>query len=197
MQDDYSIKRFFKEVYNDQDMYQEYLNHRVFVDNDKYFKWVKTINSQNKIFADEISDFKRGNFVSQIIESSTSKGLTVSEHLYLGHLNISEQPFDTPKIESKQLGNGKYHYICNGCYKDTLEKIYDVLNKGSFTVGICCEKKTDLYRDISKYYNQLKDFLVKKGYILGSIETNSVSNNRVYLLMYDSAKNRCKIGKNK
>jgi len=96
---------------------------------------------------------------------------------------------DTPKIEMLDVESESFYYICNGCYKTTLQNIYKVLSKGAFTVGICCDKKTDEFRDLVKYYNELKDFLMRKGYHATSFESNLSSKTRIYLLSYDSKHN--------
>lgn len=183
------LKRFFKEVYNNEDMYNEYLEGRVFIDNEKLMKWFKDVEIRNKTFAEAINKFAHPNNSQKVFETSISETLSVSSKMF-NKKEIEIGDFERFKICKKELGNSRNLYICNGWYSDTLDNIYQVLNKGCFAVGICCEKKTDLFRDVRTHYNKLKDFLLKNGYNAGSIEENTYSNNRVYLLTYDSFRQR-------
>ena len=184
MNNESHLKRFFMKTYNDIDMYYGYLKGDVFVDRNIYSKWASTLERRNELFAHILKQCDRVRFDDKIIESKLSNNSCVSQHFVNKAItNISE--FQKFKIEKKNLGDSANHYICNGYFEDTLEQIYNVLNNGSFTVGICTEKKTELFRSVVAHYNQLKDFLLKNGYNTASIQTNVSANNRVYLLMYD------------
>lgn len=183
------LQRFFVEVYNDNNMYEDFLKGEVFLDNEKLADWTKKMRLRNEKFASAIKDFNRIYPNSKVVESTLCDGLSVSDFLY----NKSEtkvSDFGKFKINKKTLGDDRYHYVCNGWFLDTLDNIYKVLEKGSFTVGICCDKTTDLYHDVKMQYNKLKDFLIKNGYVAGSVEKNIGSRDRVYLLMYDSLRNK-------
>ena len=185
MDNELYLKRFFIETYNDESMYYEYLKGNVFLDRNLLSVWLKEMEIKNSVFASSIHDFKHFTNKKIIIETSLSNNLCVSKHFF----NKSEATvgeFGKFKIERKPLGNSCNHYICNGYFIDTLEQIYNVLDRGSFTVGICAEKKTELYKDVVKHYGELKSFLLKNGYKTASLETNCGKKNRVYLLMYDA-----------
>ena len=178
------LKRFFIEVYNDPSMYEEYLNGRVFINRDLYSKWFHALEKRNELFASTIKQYNRVGRKDIIVESQLSDDYSVGSYFNNDVIsNVSE--FGKFKIEKKQLGDDNNHYICNGYFIDTLEQIYKVLENGTFTVGICTEKKTDLFKDVVAHYNMLRDFLLKNGYNTSCIQTNVGSNNRVYLLMYE------------
>lgn len=185
MSNDTYLRRFFIEVYNDPTMYEEYLNGRVFLNRELFSKWHKEINLKNESFARKIKEIERPGTKEIIMESALSKDLCVSKHFFNKKI-VTVSDFGLSKIEEKPLGNLQEHYMCNGVFLDTLDNIYQVLNNGSFTVGICCEKKIELYKDVVAYYNKLKDFLLRKGYRTAALETNVNSKNRIYLLTYDS-----------
>lgn len=178
------LKRFFIEVYNNSKMYDEYLKGEVYIDQNIYYKWLLDIKKRNELFAETLNEFNRIKCRETIIESRLNNEYCVSE--YFNNPVISDiSEFGKFKIQQKKLGNSNGHYICNGYFKETLEQIYKVLDNGSFSVGICTEKKTSLFKDVVTHYNMLKDFLLKEGYQTSCIQTNVKSNNRVYLLMYD------------
>jgi len=184
MNNELHLKRFFMEVYNNLDMYYAYLKGEVFIDCNTYSKWSSALERRNELFANTIKSYDRIKFNDIISESKLGDNLCVSQYFANKKIiNISE--FEKFKIEKSIVGNSTNHYICNGYFSDTLEQIYNVLDNGAFTVGICTEKKTDLFRNVVAHYNQLRDFLLKNGYTTSSIQTNVSSNNRVYLLMYD------------
>ena len=188
------LKQFFADVYRDSDMYYNYLAGKLNIDQVAFSKWYSTIESRNKDF---LKFIKGGNYFKAndtIFETALSKNLTVIIPQYKNRI-IETSEFATPKIESLDLGVETHHYICNGCYETTLQNIYKVLSKGSFTVGVCCEKKTDEFRDLVKYYNMLKDFLMRQGYRASSLESNVSSKNRIYLLSYDSKKQNKRISR--
>lgn len=187
------LRRFFVEVYDDDGMYDDFLRGEVILDNEKVMNWTKTMRLRNREFATSIKDFNRVYPKTKIIESAIGDGLSVSEFLY-NKSEVTTSDFGKFEIGKKTLGDDRSHYICNGWFLDTLDNIYKVLEKGSFTVGICCEKKTDLYRDVKTQYNKLKDFLMRNGYMAGSVEKNCGTKDRVYLLMYDSMRNK-KVGR--
>lgn len=185
MDNELYLKWFFIEKYNDVNMYYEYLKGQVFLEQNLFNNWFKEMEIRNNTFAKSLRDFDRFNIRNTVIESALSDTLCVSNHIFnKSEKHISE--FGKFKIERKSLGNSTNHYICNGYYIDTLEQIYNVLNKGAFTVGICMEKKTKLYSDVVKHYGDLRNFLLKNGYQTSSLEANCGKKNRVYLLMYDA-----------
>lgn len=181
------LKRFFMEVYNDPTMYNDYLAGNVFLNQELYAKWHQETVKRNELFARSIEEFDRIKPKQIILEEAISDELTVSEHLFRKK-RVEVGSFERFEIEKGQAGNSPEHYICNGYFNDTLNYIYEVLNGGAFTVGICCEKKTELFKEVVSNYNKLKGFLLKNGYSTSSIETNTKGKNRVYLLMYDSKK---------
>jgi len=188
------LKKFFMDIYQDPGMYLDYICGRINIDSAAFSKWYYSIERRNREFLYSISTCKCINFRSFIKETALSENLTVTTPIYKNRtIEISEMAM--PKIEMLKPGFENYHYICNGCYETTLQNIYNVLSNGSFTVGICCDKKTDEYRDLVKYYNILKDFLMRKGYIATSYEANVSGKNKMYLLMYDSKKQNKKISR--
>lgn len=179
------LKKFFKDIYNDSSMYYDYMAGRLSLDQTAFLKWYAAMERRNREFLKMIRDDDHIRFSDSIIETALSQHLTVTTTTFRKRtIEVSEMA--TPKIELLEVGSDSHHYICNGCYETTLQNIYRVLSKGSFTVGICCEKKTDEYRDLVKYYNMLKDFLMRKGYRAASFESNISSKDKMYLLMYDS-----------
>ena len=187
MENDIHIKKFFEDVYNNPTMYDGYKIGTVFLNHELYSKWYKEMSIRRDTFVKVIKEIDRPKINEFVFETSLSSNLALSKSFF-GKKEIEIQEFCTPKIETKPLGDATYHYMCNGCYETTLDNIYKVLNKGSFTVGICSEKKTDEFREITKYYNQLRDHLMKNGYLTASFESNISTKNRVYLLMYDYKK---------
>lgn len=184
MNNELYLKRFFIEVYNDESMYYDYLNNKVFLNYDEFAKWHKDIELRNSMFANSIKEFDRIDFKDIIVESKLSEELNISKHFH----NKSEgqvSEFGKFEIKSYPLGNDNKHYICNGYFTDTLEQIYKVLDKGAFTVGICTEKKTELFHDVVKYYGELRSFLLKSGYQTSALEVSCNSKNRIYMLMYN------------
>lgn len=186
---DFHMKKFFEDEYNDPNMYFDYINGKIILNYELYDKWYKAMKKRSASFYD-LANHSNLTPDIELFETTTTSDFAVTK--FLGHKRIELKEFMMPKIEERPLGGESFHYICNGCYETTLENIYKVLNKGSFTVGICCEKKTEEFRNIVKYYNELKHFLMMKGYSLFSYESNVSGNNRVYLLNYDSRKNKSK-----
>lgn len=182
------LKRFFMEIHNDSSMYEAYLNGLISIDEEVYNKWYREMEIRNEVFADTISRFERLNSNTFVFESAICRNLTVSKHLF-NKCRVEEASFGISKVVPKPLGESNEHYICNGYFEDTLENIYQVLTNGAFTVGICCEKKSELYERVSMYYNKVKEHLLKRGYRVSSIESSMSPKNKVYLLMYDSNKN--------
>lgn len=178
------LKRFFIETYNNENMYYEYLKGQVYLDYNLVSNWLKDMDMRNYFFSKSIESFNRLKPREIVVESALSNELAVSK-TFFNKKEIIVSEFGKSKIEKKQLGESHNHYICNGYFNDTLEQIYNVLDKGSFTVGICAEKKTELYKEVVKYYGQLRSFLLKNGYTTAALETNCNSKNRIYLLMYD------------
>lgn len=183
------LKKFFKDTYNNENLYETYLKGFFRIDPDLFSKWYKEMEIRNRLFLDKISPLRKVSPSSCILETALSQNLTVLTPLYRKRVTeVKEASF--PKIEQLELGVGSHHYVCNGVYESTLQNIYNVLTNGSFSVGICTNKKTDEYRKIVKYYNTLKDFLMRHGYHVSSFESNNGSKNKVYLLMYDCEKNK-------
>lgn len=178
------LKLFFIETYNDENMYYEYLIGKVKIDYDLYTKWHKEMEQKNSTFFKSMKSFERTNYKDDLVESCLSDELCITKYFVnKKERHISE--FGKFKIVKHPLGNASHHYICNGYFTDTLEQIYKVLENGSFTVGICGEKKSEIYKDIVKHYGELRSFLLKNGYSTSAIQTNCGEKNRVYLLMYD------------
>lgn len=189
------LKRFFWETYGDITMYEDYLCGDAFVNQELYLKWLKDVDNRNKIFAKSLSDFNRIHNKNIIIESALTSELTISKYLLVPSNNVNTvvSNFGSFQLKDESKNPTNNHYICNGYFIDTLKQIYNVLDNGSFTVGICAEKKTDMYREVVEYYGKLRSFLLKNGYNTSAIQSNVNSKNRVYLLMYDSKfKNRVK-----
>lgn len=178
------LKRFFIEVYNDIDLYYDYLDGKSVINHEIFSKWFKDTKLRNAIFANCLVNFDRIKWNDTIVESSLGDYFSVAKNLHNPSI-INVRDFEKFKIEKKEIGNSISHYICNGYFNDTLEQIYNVLDRGSFTVGICAEKKTELYNDVVKYYGELRSFLLKNGYSTSAIETNCSGKSRVYLLMYN------------
>jgi len=187
MENDIHIKKFFEDIYNEPTMYDGYKKGTVFLNHELYSKWYKEMSIRSESFAKAIREMDRPRTSEFVFETALSSNLTLSKS-FPGKKEIEVKEFCMPKIETRPLGDDTHHYICNGCYETTLDNIYKVLNKGSFTVGICSEKKTDEFREIVKYYNQLRDHLMKTGYATASFESNISKRNKVYLLMYDYKK---------
>lgn len=183
------LKRFFMDVYQDSSMYENYLMGRVSLDKEAYQKWYTKTEKRNYLFAQLLKSISKPYPRDFVVESALTKDLSVSRYLYnKKEINVSE--FGFPKLEKSSLNpiltEKKIHYICNGCFMDTLENISKVLDNGSFSVGICYEKKRELYWEIVEYYNQLKKTLLNSGYRASSFESYCANNDRVYLLRYDS-----------
>ena len=181
---DSHLKRFFLEVYNDIDLYYDYLIGNTTINHDVYYKWYKDIKHGNEIFANCLINFNRIKWKDPIVESALADYFSVAKHLHNPSI-INVKEFEKFKIEKQELGSSINHYICEGYFEDTLEQIYNVLDKGSFTVGICGEKQNCLYQEVVDYYSKLRHFLLKNGYQTSAFETNCNSKRRVYLLMYD------------
>ena len=56
---DSHLKRFFLEVYNDIDLYYDYLIGNTTINHDVYYKWYKDIKHGNEIFANCLINFNR------------------------------------------------------------------------------------------------------------------------------------------
>jgi len=184
MQNEYNIKRFLEEKFDEDDIYEQYLAGRVFIKSEEYLKWFKALDHQNDIFADNLKASNVIGFNCVIIESAVSKEIAVCNHLKTKNITINEVEFNKPKLEKKSLGNDRYHYICNGIYSDTLTRIYEVLEHGSFSVGVCADKKSKLYKETVSYYIKLRDLLRREGYMASAVETNYGGVNRVFLMKY-------------
>lgn len=192
---EYHLKRFFIDVYQDSSMYEGYLKGAVLLDSEVYQKWYTKMEKRNYLFATNLKSINRPYPKDFVVESALNEDLTVTKKLY----NKSEtivSDFGFPKLEQSFLdcisSDKKVHYICNGCFMNTLENISRVLERGSFSVGICCDKKIDLYRKTVDYYNQLKNILLNVGYQVSSFESYCPNNERVYLLRYDSIRGKAK-----
>ena len=179
------LKRFFLETYNDISLYYDYLDGKAVVDHNEFRKWFKNIKIGNEVFANCLINFERLKFNDIVIESALGDCFSVSKLLHNPSI-INIRDFTKFKIVKGEVGSSTYHYICNGYFDDTLEQIYNVLNRGSFTVGICGEKQNCLYQDVVDYYSKLRRFLLKNGYVTSALETNCDRKNRAYLLMYDA-----------
>ena len=191
MDNDKHLKKFFMDIYNSEDMYYDYVKGSIILDLPKYGKWHSEQRNKNSLFANYIIGNERLDNDSIILESALSGDLAVSNFLVNSKL-VRISDFSKFKINKGTVGNLKGHYICNGYYSDTLEQIYQILNNGSFTVGICTEKKTKLFKEVKAHYNQLRDFLLRNGYITDVMESNIGSKNRIYLLTYDYYNQRTK-----
>lgn len=191
MDNDKHLKKFFMDTYNSEDMYYDYVKGSIILDLPKYSKWHSEQRNKNSLFANYITENERLDNDSIILESALSGDLAVSNFLVNSKL-VRISDFSKFKINKGTVGNLKGHYICNGYYNDTLEQIYQILNNGSFTVGICTEKKTKLFKEVKAHYNQLRDFLLRNGYITDVMESNIGSKNRIYLLTYDYYNQRTK-----
>lgn len=185
MNNELYLKLFFIETYNSENMYYEYLKGQVALDNDLLNKWLREIEIRNYTFAQSLNDFNRFSIRNLIVESALSDEICISKKFFYKRERIISE-FGKFKISHKIIGDSHNHYICNGYFLNTLEQIYKVLDNGSFTVGICAEKKTNLYQDVVKHYEKLRKFLLNNGYHASSLETNCGRKNRVYLLMYDA-----------
>lgn len=186
MDSDVLLKYFFKETYNDINIYNDYLCGKFLLDKTIYNKWLSNIDLRNNIFAQVLKNFDRIEWGATILESSLNKDHCVSKSFHNPSI-ISVNDFEKFEIKKHPVGDSKNHYICNGYYQDTLMQIYKVLDKGSFTVGISTYKNKELFDDIVNYYNKLKMYLLKNNYCTAAIQTY-VAGSKVYLLMYDSEK---------
>lgn len=189
MQRNTHLRRFFSEVYNDPKMYEDYVEGKIILDFKLYNEWYQKLDIRNRIFARSVKEFTCSRPREFVMESAINDKLTVSQYLF-GKSEVYISDFGKPEIITKNQEDLQAHYICNGYFNDTLQKINQVLNKGSFTVGICSEKNTKLYKEVISYYNKLKMALLKNGYISSSLEISSISKNRVYLLMYNGEKRK-------
>jgi len=186
MKDNLNLKRFFMETYDEEGLYSKYLNKEFSLDKPLYLKWLKEKETQNMMFAQSMASFNRIVPNSHIVESSTGKELSIFKYLPIkSEIHLSSFVFSPSLIKKSALGNGTEHYVCNGYFENTLEEIYNILEKGAFTVGICSDSHTKLYREIVEHYKKLREFLLKEGYITSAVETNCNFKNHVYLLMYD------------
>ncbi len=183
MEQDYCIKRFFEECYTDMNMYQEYLNKEAFINQEKYLEWLSELNERNKTFAEAISQLYLIRKKDEIVESVLSREMTSAEYLNVRTSVPIVREFIKPSTIPQSISNKHFHYICNGYYSDTLSRIYEVLNGGAFTVGICCDKKARLYKEIKSYYEKLKANLLTKGYVANNAEVN-IDCYKVYILNY-------------
>ncbi|MBQ7136763.1 MAG: hypothetical protein IJO43_02145 [Bacilli bacterium] len=179
------IKKFYEDVYHDPSMYYEYLSGKRTIDPMLYSKWYKEMEARRDPFVKFIMGGKKYNNHEFFFETALSKDLAVSRPYFINK-SIEVKEFIIPRLEEMPLGDESFHYLCNGCYETTLENIYRVLNHGSFTVGYCGEKKTDEFKEIVKFYNMLKDRLMRKGFIASSMEESVSSKHKLYVLTYQS-----------
>ena len=191
MESQIHMKKFFEDIYHDSTMYSCYLNGQMFLNMDLYTKWYKEMRLKRDLFLKELKSTSMFKIKHSFFETSIHEDFLVTEKVF-GEKIFEVKEFTLPDIFEYPLGGSNLHYICNGCYESTLENIFNVLNKGSFTVGICTDKKSVEYKQIVKYYNELKDFLMRRGYHASSFECNNGGSNKTYLLMYDSLKQKKK-----
>lgn len=183
------LRGFLLETQNVPYFNEDYQIDKQYIDIALYDKWVNEYNFKNKIFAGIIAEYYKFNSRKKIVESALAEDLSISKYLYAKtQVIVSDISISRPK--AKTLGAGNYHYICNGCYIDTLDHIYDVLKNGSFTVGVCGDKKSESFKEMVDYYNQLRELLLKEKYTVGAMECNHSSRTKAYFLTYDSAKNK-------
>ncbi len=186
---DYCLKRFFEEEHNDVKLYYDYLINKRFVNLYRYSVWLNTLDKRNSLFAEKVIE---GNFINSddiIIESAVSKEYCVSNYFnneiimrFAKEYTIPIGLFNTDKNSQK----GNFCYICNGIYSDTLTRINQVLENGSFAVGISYPKHDKRYKEIIKYYNNLNMLLQKREIETDKIDDNCSNDYKIYMLKYNS-----------
>jgi len=183
------IKKFYEDIYNDPNMYYEYLSDKRKIDPGLYSKWYKEMQLKREPFVKFVSESKRYNNHEEIFETALSKDLAVSRPYFINR-TIEVKEFTIPRLEQRPIGDERFHYLCNGCYETTLDNIYRVLNNGSFTVGYCGDKKSDEFKEIVSFYNKLKDKLMRKGFVAASMEESVSNKHKLYILTYQSKRRK-------
>ncbi len=185
--EDFCLKRFFDEEYNNK-MYYEYLFKKAFVDYNRYLSWLNILDYRNKIFADIMQEEGFIDKNDLVIESCASRDYSVSNFLNNEISLRFEKEFNKPLpiVISKSEKPHNFCYVCNGYYSDTIARINQVLDRGSFVVGTASLKHNKNYKEIVKFYNELKRYLQKEK---GHFETYNISVNsdyKVYMLTYNA-----------
>lgn len=179
------IKKFFKDIYGDDTVYSDYLDGKIVLDKDLYEKWYKEMLRRKDCFFNLIKSTLYQYKNISCLETTLHKDFTLTNGAFnKKEIEIQEHSF--PEIKELELGQDRKLYVCNGCYKTTLENIYKVLNNGAFLVGVCCNKNVEEYKETVEYYSRLKDFLMQKGYGVGSYESYLSGIRKSYVLTYNN-----------
>lgn len=74
------------------------------------------------------------------------------------------------------------NFICNGVFSDVDKYVFEVLNRGSFNIGICSSKE-DVFYGGKKFYKKLRGNLFAMGIPVTEKE-DVVDLGKIYLLSY-------------
>ncbi len=181
---DYCVKRFIEETYQNPNIYYDYLLEKFFINYNDYSNWLNELDIRNKLFADLIIDSNCIATDDVIVESVLTKEYNVSNYLNNAMIIRCSNEFKVPEANVNNSKKASFCYICNGYYNDTLSRINQVLDQGSFNIGISSSKHKSFYKEICTYYKQLKNQLINAGYNINQYEETLHQDYKVYLLSY-------------
>ena len=81
-----------------------------------------------------------------IVESVLTKEYNVSNYLNNAMVIRCSNEFKVPEANVNNSKKASFCYICNGYYNDTLSRINQVLDQGSFNIGISSSKHKSFYK---------------------------------------------------
>lgn len=128
-----------------------------------YQNFLQQVEKSNKLFAKVARPFFPEG--KEIIELSNSRDYSVSSFLDQRVISVIGKDCESftlqeiPLAEEKNLSG---HFLSNGCYEETGEMLAQFLRQGSFTVGVCANKRSSYFKNLKKQYQMLYYQLLKR-----------------------------------
>ena len=139
----------------------------------------KKLEEANYIFAGILKPYIKTDLILEIVND---QDYSVGKYLKPKKLYIKgterEFTYENHYVREEEKLSG--HLLCNGSFEEIHEFLPRVLDKGSFTIGVC-EEKSISYRKKKRLYKRVFDTLLQMGYPVVQ-EEQRVKKYGIYLL---------------
>lgn len=128
-----------------------------------YHQWLEKLKKEHQLFLNAACF--PDHFSKFILEVSEDENYSVSSLLDQSRYVLEARRSDLCYTLNRNIPLDKrlnYHLISNGTYQEVSDLLPQVLDRGSFTIGVCLPKKDKRYKQESRQYKILYDRLLKE-----------------------------------
>jgi len=158
------MSRYILEIEKDSKLFKLFMNGSWYPNFDKYRRFIHKQERNNNSFAKTISRYRLVKTNDHLLETVCSKDLD-SVSSFLGkEATIIESGYGTIKCSSVIPNTFGYPecYISNGIYHDTENIALNMVNRGSFVVGVCDNPNSIFYQQNINRIAEFRKILDKK-----------------------------------